>query len=108
MVVGQNVAVLADYDARAQTFSAPRWLLLRHTIAKEIAKERIVHERVLLRWSIALDRSYRHYCRGDSTNNVSVRILQRSRRGANWWSATRGSIEFVLSAAPADEHQQQQ
>src|SRR5687767_10464812 len=107
-MIGKYESVLAHYHPRAQPFGTSRWLLLRHTIAKEIAKERIVHERVLLRWSIALDRSYRYYCRGDSTNNVSVRILQRSRRGANGWSATRGSIEFVLSAAPADEHQQQQ
>src|SRR4029079_7311258 len=56
VMVGQNVTVSIDDDARANLLHALRWLLwhLRHPVAEKVTEVRVVHEWKLLCWSRTL------------------------------------------------------
>src|ERR1051326_6074328 len=56
-MVGENVAVGVNDYARANALHALRRVLLRHSIAEELAEHRIIAERRCLRRAHALGRS---------------------------------------------------
>ena len=95
-MIGYDVAIHADNHTRAQR-ALERFLrpLLRGSIAKQPAKERIVHKRKLLRHADALIGADRYHCRRYFADHLGIRILRPAIRRRRKTKRLIGAASFA-------------